>query len=72
MSILLPTSPATAVARAVAVWLIAVARKDAPLDVFVAEPDRSEAWVNGFGNGDERCRGSNQLLLMSKKQWSDQ
>lgn len=72
MSIFLPTSSAAAVARAVAVWLNAVARKDAPPDVFVAELDHSDAWVNGFGKGDERCRGSNQLLWMSKKQWSDQ
>lgn len=56
-------------ASTAAVSLTAVAMNEACSDVGLPEylvGFRGEG--RGFGNGEERCRGSNQLLCMSKKQ----
>jgi hypothetical protein len=34
--------------------------------------DRAEELIISGGNEEDGCLGSNQLLLKSKKQWSDQ
>jgi len=60
-------------AAAARVLLMAVARIEDPSTVvFGVINDSVMNSGIGFGRGEERCRGSNQLLWKSKKQWSDQ
>ena len=67
------TSSIAAPVKAAAVLFIAVARNElSPAVLLHIPPDSLAALAIGFGNGDDRCRGSNQLLWKSKKQWSDQ
>jgi hypothetical protein len=67
-------TPSTAdPATAVIVLFSAVARNEMSSDVaFGIAGDSLMNSGIGLGRGDERCRGSNQLLWKSKKQWSDQ
>lgn len=67
------TSSIAAPVRAAAVLFIAVARNElSPALLFDIAADSLAALAIGFGSGDDRWRGSNQLLWKSKKQWSDQ
>ncbi|KAI4168665.1 MAG: hypothetical protein LQ343_006246 [Gyalolechia ehrenbergii] len=59
-------------AKAEAVSLTACTKKDASSPAEVPLPDDPSACDSGFGIADEMWRGSNQLLWMSKKHWSDQ
>ncbi len=73
MSIRRLTSSIAAPVKAAAVLFIAVARNELPPAVlFDIAADSLAALAIGFGSGEDRCRGSNQLLWKSKKQWSDQ
>ena len=69
-SILRFSSSIAAPASTAAVSLTAVAMNEACSDVELSE--YLELCRAGGSKGDDRCRGSNQLLCMSKKQWSDQ
>src|SRR5204863_7683129 len=69
--LLTPSAAASAIARTV--LFSAVARNEISSDVeFGIAGDLLMNSGIGLGRGDERCRGSNQLLWKSKKQWSDQ
>lgn len=68
--LLIPSIAASAKAEAVS--LTACTKKDVSSPTVLPLPDEYSAWASGFGRADEIWRGSNQLLWMSKKHWSDQ
>lgn len=71
LGIFRPSASIATPARAEAVSLTVFVKNDAsPLHVCILSDP--VACGSGFGNGDEKWRGSNQLALRSKKQLSDQ
>lgn len=70
-AIFLFISSKAAPARADAVSLIAVTRKDpSPITPSAFEADQSVAFEKALDSGEARCLVSNQLLYISKRHWS--
>jgi hypothetical protein len=72
MSVRFLSSSSAAPANAAAVLFSAEANIE--VSPIVALPIDTVPFITpeNCGNGDDKCRGSNQLLWISKKQWSDQ